>query len=123
MPDGKLVYQEKVPDNPHHDKLGGVANVIGSTIQQQCQVETRVTILGHLQRGGTPTPFDRILGTRFGVKAVKLIMEQQFGSMACLCRNEILSVPLNEAVKEQKLVRPDSELVQAAKAVGISFGD
>ncbi|NLZ38626.1 MAG: 6-phosphofructokinase [Firmicutes bacterium] len=123
LPDGQLVYQEMVPDNPHLNKLGGVANVIGSIIQQQCQVQTRVTVLGHLQRGGTPTAFDRILGTRFGVKAAKLIMEKQFGSMTCLKGNEILSVPLGDAVKEQKLVKPDSELVQAAKAVGISFGD
>jgi ATP-dependent phosphofructokinase / diphosphate-dependent phosphofructokinase len=123
LPDGSLVYQQEVPDNPHRNKLGGVADIIGRRIQEYCSVETRVTVLGHLQRGGTPTPFDRILGTRFGVKAVELAMEGHFGRMACLCSGTVQSVPLEEAVAQQKLVNPDGELVRAAKSVGIYFGD
>ncbi|MCR3923160.1 MAG: 6-phosphofructokinase [Firmicutes bacterium] len=123
LPDGELIYQKEVPDNPHHSKLGGVADVIGNTVSEHCGVETRVTVLGHLQRGGTPTPFDRILGTRFGVKAVELAMEGTFDQMACLCNGEVQSVPLHDAVSEQKLVKADSELVRAAKSVGISFGE
>ncbi|MDW7650762.1 MAG: ATP-dependent 6-phosphofructokinase [Bacillota bacterium] len=123
LPEGKLIYQEERTDNPHLSKLGGVGNVIGDKIQKSCGVETRVTVLGHLQRGGTPTPFDRILGTRFGVKAVELAMERQWGRMVCLCSGAIQSVPLDDAVKEQKLVKPDGELVRAAKSVGVSFGD
>lgn len=123
LPDGSLVYQKEVADNPHHNKLGGVAERIGRDIQEHCGVETRVTVLGHLQRGGTPTPFDRILGTRFGVKAVELAVNGEFGRMACLCSGAVQSVPLEDAVAQQKLVNPHGELVRAAKSVGITFGD
>jgi ATP-dependent phosphofructokinase / diphosphate-dependent phosphofructokinase len=123
LPDGTNIYQQHVPDNPHHNKLGGVADVIGRQIQESCGVETRVTVLGHLQRGGTPTPFDRILGTRFGVQAVELAMTGNFGRMACLCSGTVTSVSLEAAVAQQKLVNPVGELVRAAKSVGVSFGD
>jgi len=123
LPGGELVYQDKVEGNPLLDKLGGVAGVVARVIQQKCGVETRVTVLGHLQRGGTPTPFDRILGTRFGVKAVELAMNGEFGKMACLHGGIVDSVPLKAAVSELKRVDPHGELVCAAKSVGISFGD
>lgn len=123
LPGGQHVYQQQVADNPLLDKLGGVAAVIGREIEQRSGVETRVTVLGHLQRGGTPSPFDRNLGTRFGVKAVELALEGEFGQMVCLCGNRIMSVPLSAAVARQKLVDPAGELVGTAKAVGISFGD
>lgn len=123
LPGGNLVFQTEVPDNPLLNKLGGVADIIGRHIQANCGVETRVTVLGHLQRGGTPTPFDRILGTRFGVRAAELAMNGEYGRMACLCSGEVQSVSLDAAVAEQKLVKPDGELVCAAKSVGISFGD
>jgi 6-phosphofructokinase 1 len=123
LPGGQHVYQQQVADNPLLDKLGGVAAVIGREIEQQSGVETRVTVLGHLQRGGTPTPFDRNLGTRFGVRAVELALAGEFGQMVCLCGNRIQSVPLSRAVARQKLVDPAGELVRTAKAVGISFGD
>lgn len=123
LPEGQHVYQQQVADNPLLDKLGGVAAVIGREIEQRSGIETRVTVLGHLQRGGTPTPFDRNLGTRFGVKAVELALEGEFGQMVCLCGNRINAVPLSRAVARQKLVDPAGELVRTAKAVGISFGD
>ncbi len=123
LPKGNQVYQKEVEENPHHSKLGGIANIVGSEIQEQFDVETRVTVLGHLQRGGTPTPFDRILATRFGVKAVELAMEKNFGKMACLCNGAIKSAALQEAVSKQKLVKADGEIVKAAKSVGISFGN
>jgi len=123
LPGGQHVYQQQVADNPLLDKLGGVAAVIGREIEQRSGIETRVTVLGHLQRGGPPTPFDRILGTRFGVKAVELALAGEFGQMVCLCGNRIKSVPLSRAVARQKLVDPAGELVSTAKAVGISFGD
>ncbi|MBT9171877.1 MAG: Pyrophosphate--fructose 6-phosphate 1-phosphotransferase [Syntrophomonadaceae bacterium] len=123
LPGGQHVYQQQVADNPLLDKLGGVAAVIGREIELRSGVETRVTVLGHLQRGGTPTPFDRNLGTRFGVKAVELALAGEFGQMVCLCGNRINSVLLSQAVARQKLVDPADELVRTAKAVGISFGD
>jgi 6-phosphofructokinase 1 len=123
LPGGELVYQDKVEGNPLLDKLGGVGSVVARVIQQKSGVETRVTVLGHLQRGGTPTPFDRILGTRFGVKAVELAMNGEFGKMACLQGGIVDSVPLKAAVSELKRVDPHGELVRAAKSVGVSFGD
>lgn len=85
--------------------------------------ETRLTVLGHIQRGGSPSPFDRILCTRFGVAAVELVARGEFGRMVSLKAGRIDSVPLEEAVQQLKLVDPEGELVMAARAVGTSFGD
>ncbi len=123
LPGGELIYQKEVADNPLINKLGGIAEIVGWEIEHRSGLETRVTVLGHLQRGGTPTPFDRNLGTRFGVKAVELAVNGEYGRMVCLCNGAIQSASLDAAVAEQKLVKPDSELVRAAKSVGTSFGD
>jgi len=85
-------------------------------------VDVRVTVLGHIQRGGSPTPFDRILATRFGVAAADLVAEGKFGQMVCLQGQQIASVPLAEAVKELKSVSPEGELVKTAESLGITFG-
>ena len=85
--------------------------------------ETRSCTLGHLQRGGSPTALDRLLGARFGVKAVKLIEEAKYGHMVSYQAYHVDSVPIEEAVSACRLVEPDSEVVQTARAVGISFGD
>jgi 6-phosphofructokinase 1 len=86
-------------------------------------IETRYTILGHLQRGGSPTPFDRILASRFGYHAVLAAMDHQFGIMVGLRGSDIYRVPLPEAIRQPRRVEPDSDLVQTARAVGTSFGD
>jgi 6-phosphofructokinase 1 len=85
--------------------------------------EIRVTVLGHVQRGGSPTPFDRILGTRFGVVATDLVAKQQFGRMVCLKAGKMESVSLDEALEKMKYIDPNSEIVHAARAVGATFGD
>jgi 6-phosphofructokinase 1 len=85
--------------------------------------ETRSCTLGHLQRGGSPTALDRMLGTRFGVKAVKLIEEAKYGHMVSYQAYHVDSVPIGDAVSTVRLVEPDGEIVQTARAVGISFGD
>ncbi|HET6933327.1 MAG TPA: ATP-dependent 6-phosphofructokinase [Candidatus Angelobacter sp.] len=85
--------------------------------------ETRLTVLGHIQRGGAPSPFDRILCTRFGVAAVDLIAAGKFGRMVSLRQGRVDSVPLQEAVNGARLVDPEGELVHAARAIGICFGD
>ena len=85
--------------------------------------ESRACTLGHLQRGGAPTSLDRILGVRFGVMAAKLAAEGAFGRMVSYQSYHVDSVPIEEAVHQLRLVQPDSELVQAAKAVGICLGD
>jgi ATP-dependent phosphofructokinase / diphosphate-dependent phosphofructokinase len=102
---------------------GQVGFVIGDTIHTIMKKDVRVTVLGHIQRGGSPSPFDRILATRFGVEAVELIARGEFGRMVCLRAGEIESVTLDEAVGENRLVDPKGSIVRTARAVGITFGD
>jgi phosphofructokinase-like protein len=104
-------------------RAGTVGNVIGEAIAAGSRKEVRVTVLGHIQRGGSPSPFDRILSTRFGVAAVDLIARGEFGKMVCLRDGEIRAVEIAEAVGKQKLVDPDGDLVRTAKSVGVCFGD
>ncbi len=111
------IYQEI----SNSKRLGGVGQLVSHEIESQTGLESRATVLGHLQRGGSPTAYDRILATRFGVKAVELFMAGQFDRMVCLRGNKIESVPLEQAVGT-KLVDPQSEQVRAAIAVGTSFG-
>ena len=103
-------------------RLGGICNSLAQQIADACGAETRATVLGHLQRGGSPSPFDRVLGTRFGAAAVHLIARGGLGRMVALRGTEIVDVPIPDAIAEPKLVDPTGELVQAAKSVGISFG-
>ena len=112
-----LVTQEKKLDEFGHVRLGGIGDKLGKLIEKSTGYETRVTVLGHIQRGGSPTAFDRMLGTRFGVKAYELVKSGEFGKMACLRGNEIIAVPLEEAIKELKTL--DLRLYDIAK---IFFG-
>ena len=100
-----------------------MGNLISDAVGMCLRRETRVTVLGHIQRGGSPSPFDRILSTRFGVAAVDLIAQGQFGKMVCLRGDRILSVDITEAIGRMKAVDPAGELVATAKSVGIGFGD
>jgi ATP-dependent phosphofructokinase / diphosphate-dependent phosphofructokinase len=102
---------------------GEVASTIGATLREMLHKEIRVTVLGHVQRGGSPTPFDRILGTRFGVAATDLVAQQKFGRMVCLKAGKMESVSLDEALEKMKFIDPDCEIVNAARAVGATFGD
>ncbi|MCK5288986.1 MAG: 6-phosphofructokinase, partial [Candidatus Omnitrophica bacterium] len=109
----ELCLQEKELDQFGHVRLGGIGNMLGQLIEEKTGFETRVTVLGHIQRGGTPSAFDRVLGTRFGIKAYDLVNEGKFGQMACLQGNEIVSVPLEEATAELKTL--DLKLYELAK--------
>jgi 6-phosphofructokinase 1 len=102
---------------------GQVGILIGDAIHSHLKQDVRVTVLGHIQRGGSPSPFDRILATRFGVEAVELVARGEFGRMVCLRAGEIESVTLDEAVGENRQVDPDGSMVRTARAVGIAFGD
>jgi 6-phosphofructokinase 1 len=102
---------------------GQVGNAIGYAIREYLKKEVRVTVLGHVQRGGSPSPFDRALATRFGVSAVDLLARGEYGRMVCLRAGKIQSVPLADAIGSCKLVDPASDYVRAARAVGITFGD
>ena len=104
-------------------QLGGIGKVVADNIEKNTGRETRVTVLGHLQRGGSPTPYDRILATKFGAFAISLAAQKKFGKMAALKGNEIVEVDIADAISKQKLVKPDNQAVLAARAVGISFGD
>ena len=104
-------------------RLGGVGEMLGQEIEARTGKETRVCVLGHLQRGGDPTSLDRILGTRFGVKAVQLAREEKFGMMVSYQNDDVLEVPIAEAIHRLKKVSPDCQLVETARAVGVSFGD
>jgi 6-phosphofructokinase 1 len=104
--------------------LGGVGQFVADEINKRTGRETRSLVLGHLQRGGQPTTFDRLLGTRFGAAAIRLIAEGGFGRMVCLRPPNIESVPLAEvAVGKPRLVPLDSDTILSARAMGISFGD
>ena len=111
--EGTFVLQEKKLDDFGHVRLGGIGERLGEEIEKRTGYETRVSVLGHIQRGGSPTAFDRMLGTRFGVKAVELVKAKKFGRMVALSGNKIIDVAIEEAVKELKLV--DMELYEIAK--------
>jgi 6-phosphofructokinase 1 len=105
------------------NKLGGIGDIVAANVAKLTGKETRTCVLGHLQRGGAPTTLDRILGTRFGVKAVDLIHQGQFGYMVSYQNYQVLGVPIADAVHKLRLVSPDSQMVETARAVGITFGD
>ncbi len=104
-------------------RLGGIGDVVAREIAERTGKDTRCCVLGHLQRGGAPTTLDRILGTRFGVKAVQLANEGHFGSMVSYQNYQVRHVPIAEAVNRLRLVPPNGEMVQTARDVEISFGD
>jgi len=120
--DGEIVVKEKDIKRTDPLQLGGIGEVVAKKIEQNTGRETRVTVLGHLQRGGSPTPYDRILSTKFGAFAIELVSQRKFGRMVALKGNEIKNVKIEDAIGKQKLVSPDNQAVFAAKAVGISFG-
>lgn len=103
--------------------LGGVGHRLLGELKEIIDVDARVTILGHLQRGGTPTAYDRILATEFGVKAVELVLEGNYGQMVSYNNARVVSVPISSAIAEYKHVDLDSDLVKTARGVGISLGD
>ena len=106
--EGTMVSQgEQEVDQFGHVRLGGIGNEVAEAIEKETGFETRVTILGHVQRGGTPTAFDRILATRFGVAAIDAVHDGAFGQMVALQAGQIVRVPLTEAVKQIKTVDPD----------------
>jgi ATP-dependent phosphofructokinase / diphosphate-dependent phosphofructokinase len=101
------VAQAASVDQFGHVRLGGVGELLGTEIESRTGFETRVTVLGHVQRGGSPTPRDRVLATRYGLKAADLVHERRFGRMAALHGDAIVDVPLRDAVAELKTVPLD----------------
>ena len=109
----QLVTKDREVDQFGHVRLGGVGEVIGKEIEKRTGYETRVTVLGHVQRGGSPTAFDRVLGTRYGVAAVDLIEQGKCGEMVSLKGNQITHVPLSQSMRKLKTVDP--ELIRTAE--------
>jgi ATP-dependent phosphofructokinase / diphosphate-dependent phosphofructokinase len=122
LPHGGLVAQERRKES-RQARLGGVGNVVTVEIEERLHRETRCVVLGHLQRGGPPTTFDRVLATQFGAHAMRLVHQRRFGEMICYQPPRIDSVPIIDAVNRLSTVDPTSAAVQAARALGISFGD
>jgi len=120
---GEMVVSQYVENSFDPVRLGGIGNVVARAVEEATGKETRVTVLGHLQRGGSPTAFDRILATRYGAGAVNLVAVGKFGCMVCLRGQNIESVPLEQAVGELHSVPVNGELVKVARQLGICLGD
>ncbi len=122
--EGEKVVQKSAADNLGVERLGGIGHAVARQIEAclGLDMELRVVVLGHVQRGGTPSPFDRILSSRFGVKAVQLIEENGFGRMVALRGRDIVFVDIADAVGGLNLVDPDGELVATAEELGIRLG-
>jgi 6-phosphofructokinase 1 len=106
--------------NPMKDR--SVAHYLSMRINVMTGLETRETVLGYIQRGGTPSPMDRVLATRYGTAAADMIARREYGNMVALRNNEIVPVPLSEVTNKLKLVEPDDPLVLQAMNMGTSFG-
>lgn len=103
--------------------IGAASRVMNEIKQTGFEADMRETVLGHLQRGGIPIAYDRILATEFGVKAFEMVLERQYGQMVAYRHPDIVAVPLSDVIGSEKLVSPDSTLIQTARGIGISFGD
>ncbi len=104
-------------------RLGGIAERLGYDIQRVTGKETRSMVLGHLQRGGSPTGYDRLLATRFGAAAVQAVADKKWGHMVALQSPHLVTLPIEEVLRETKRVDPKHDIVQSARMLGISFGD
>jgi 6-phosphofructokinase 1 len=120
LPDGGIVGENRAG---YQARLGGIGEIVAREIERRLLRETRTVVLGHLQRGGAPTTFDRVLATQYGAHAVRLIVEGRLGEMICYHPPQMDSVPIMQAVNRIRQVDPDGAAVQAARALGISFGD
>jgi phosphofructokinase-like protein len=110
-------------DQVHVARLGGIGGVVAKFIEETCKVESRLTVLGHLQRGGSPTARDRWLATRFGGHAVRLAAKSGYGRMVALRGEKVVDVPLDEALAVPKRVDVEGDAVLTTRSLGISFGD
>jgi 6-phosphofructokinase 1 len=120
--DGEMIVKAKDIKRTDPIQLGGIAEYVSKMISDNTDLETRYTVLGHLQRGGSPTPYDRILSTRFGTYAIELAIKKKFGRMVALKGSDITSVKIEDAIKKQKLVTKSNQTLKTAIAVGVSFG-
>jgi 6-phosphofructokinase 1 len=119
---GNQVVKKIVEDSPEKVRLGGIGHQVAGQIEEATELECRVAELGHVQRGGTPTPLDRILATQFAVKAMELVVKDDFNQMVAVKGNDIVAVPIDAVMGKQRRVPRDSPLIEVGLAVGTSFG-
>lgn len=119
---GDRVVAKEADERNLIERLGGIGQYVAKQIAQCLEMDVRVTVLGHLQRGGSPTTFDRALGSRFGTKAVAMVAAAEFGRMACLRGRKIETVTLEDATCDLNLVDPEGEIVRTAEDLGIMLG-
>jgi 6-phosphofructokinase len=122
-PLGGKVALIKEASGEYVERLGGVGALVAADIEKRTGKETRSVVLGHLQRGGAPTSFDRILATRFGARAMELVVKGEFGKMVAFHPPDIVAVPLENVVGRTRNVPLDFDVVRTARAMGISLGD
>ncbi len=121
---GETVVAKVVEDSPDPIRFGGIANKIANELEKRIKdQEVRSTILGHIQRGGNTSTYDRVLSTRYGAAAARLVNEGKFGNMVCLKGDEIFYVSLEDVIGKEKYVDPNHELIKISKSMGIGFGD
>jgi len=120
---GDVVIQRIVKESADPIRLGGIGFVLAKQIEDAAATETRTVVMGHLQRGGSPTPFDRVLATSLGTKAVEIMANREFGHMSGIRGDVPVKVPLEEAAAGPKTVPPDHPLILSARSVGTCFGD
>jgi 6-phosphofructokinase 1 len=120
---GEMVVDRVVEESTDPWRLGGICRKLALDLEKKTGQECRVTVLGHLQRGGSPVPADRILATQFGCSAADLVAAREFGQMVALRGNKVVAVDMSRAVHKQKLVPRDHPLILANKAIGVCFGD
>jgi ATP-dependent phosphofructokinase / diphosphate-dependent phosphofructokinase len=119
---GKMVVDKVLPLSPESIRLGGIGKVLADRIEEISDLEARSVVLGHVLRGGTPTPFDRLLATQFGVEAMDLVRSHKFGRMVVLKDGKMSSVPLEKVGGRIRHVTKDHPMMKAAQGIGISFG-
>ena len=119
---GTMVVQDMVTDSPDPIRLGGIGKVLESQLEKHLRSEIRTTILGHTQRGGTPTPFDRNIASAFGAYAAAMAADGEFGAMVALKENRLTSVSLESVAEKVRTVPADAAMISTALAVGTSFG-
>jgi len=118
----KALGREETYIDPKRYRLGGIGQQIAAEIEKCAGLETRVLVLGHLQRGGSPTSFDRVLASRFAIHALRLIAQGNFGKMVALRNAEVQAIPIETAIASLKTVDPNDDLASTAEALGISLG-
>jgi ATP-dependent phosphofructokinase / diphosphate-dependent phosphofructokinase len=120
---GDVVIQRRVETSPDPIRLGGIANKLVADIEERTKLDARATVLGHIQRGGSPSPADRVLATQFGFHALEILMKGAKGQLVVLQNGRLGEVPIQSVAGKQRKVSPDDPLVLTARAVGTYFGD